>query len=110
MWKSKTKKLSKSRGSALQSLKGTGGQQQSMPANQKNLNQPDQMIRSGLQEIPRKMTPSDADDSRPWPNSNRNKEETEDKEGAGCSNIINALKTTSMDSDTLGKYITRNDL
>ena len=110
MWESITKKVSKSRGSALQILKGTGGQQQSMPANQKNLNQPDQMIRSGLQEIHRKMSPSDADDSRPWPNSNRNKEETEDKEGAECSNIINALKTTSMDSDTLRKYITRNDL
>ena len=53
-----------------------------------------------LQELSRNMTPSDVDDSRPWPNSNKTKNELDDTNGQGCSNTINAPKAMSMTSDT----------
>ena len=46
-------------------------------------------------ELPR-MTPSEVDESRPWPDSNRTKDETSDEEGPKDSSERKVPKTTSM--------------
>ena len=51
-----------------------------------------------LQELPRNMTPSEADAFRPWPNSNRTRGEAEDTKRARCSETTNAQKATSVTS------------
>ena len=53
-----------------------------------------------LQELPRNMTPSEVDDSSPWPNSNKITNEVDDINEQGCSNVANAPKAMSLTSDT----------
>ena len=46
------------------------------------------------------MTPSDAVDTRPWPNSNRTENEINNTDGQRCSNMVDAPEAASMTSDT----------
>ena len=58
-----------------------------------------------FEELPRNLTPSDLDDSRPWPNSNKITYEIDNTDGQGCSNTINAPKATSITSDTTANLL-----
>ena len=58
-----------------------------------------------LQELPRNMTPSDSDDSRPWPISNRTKTEISNADGQRCPSTRDAPKATSITSDTTANIL-----
>ena len=58
-----------------------------------------------LQELPGNMTPSDVDDSRPLPTSNKSTNEVDDTNKQGCSNMANAPKAVSVTSDTTANIL-----
>ena len=58
-----------------------------------------------LQELPGNMTPSDVDDPRPLPKSNRTTNEIDDANEQGYSNMAYAPKAMSMTSDSTANIL-----